>query len=58
MEVENKTFWYAMMAIAVVAIVYSVDSRIGLLLAGVIILAGLGNMYAAGVIKPASGGTT
>lgn len=52
-ELPNKTFWYGMGAIAVVAIVYSFDPRIGLFLAAVIILAALGNLYAAGVIKPA-----
>lgn len=54
-ELENPHFWYAMAAIAIVAIIYTIDSRIGLLLAGAILIAALGNMFSAGLIKPAKG---
>jgi len=53
MDLPNKTFWYAMGAIVIVAVVYSFDAKIGALLAVIIILAALGNMYSAGAIKPA-----
>jgi len=49
----GKDALYALIAIVVIAIIYSISPKIGIALAVLIIISGLANMYASGVIKPA-----
>lgn len=49
----SKPGLYAIVAILFVAIIYSISPRIGTLLAILIIIVGIANMYASGIIKPA-----
>lgn len=44
---------YALAAIAAIATIYSIWPKVGLAIAGLIILVALGNLYERGTIKPA-----
>lgn len=49
----SKEAFYAFIAIMFIAIVYSLSPKIGIALAVLIVVVGIANMYATGVIKPA-----
>ena len=49
----SKPALYALIAIFVVAVIYSISPKIGTALAVLIVIVGIANMYQAGIIKPA-----
>jgi len=48
----SKPAIYALTAITIVAIIYSISPRIGIALAVLIAIVAIANMYNAGLIKP------
>ena len=50
----SKEGFFAIIAIVIIAIIYSISPKIGIALAILVIISGVANMYASGVIKPAT----
>jgi len=52
----SKNAFFAIVAIIIIAVVYSISPKIGIALFILIAISATANMYAAGIIKPAKVG--